>query len=80
MVITGNETVWLSVSGIGKKEVLEGLGFEIEKSGLIKLNGSYVRSPDGESNLHYDEVKAVVPDSLVVISDISELEGLSETP
>ena len=74
----GNIPVWISISGLDKKEVLEGIGFVIEKSGFLKCNGSYVRSLDGDKNVHYDEVKAVVPGSLAIITDVSEVEEFTD--
>ena len=73
-----NIPVWISISGLDKKEFLEGIGFVVEKSGFLKRDGRYVKSLDGDKNVHYDEVKAVVPGSLTVITDVSEVEEFTD--
>lgn len=69
--------VWLTVQGVEKREILEGLGFEIGESGILSLNGREVRALDNpEQRVKVAEVKAILPGSLTVITDISEIEML----
>ena len=68
-----DDLVWLTIEGLEKKEVLEGMGFKISKSGTLTLNGENVIS-FGET-VKAEDVKAVVPGSLTVITDVSEVES-----
>jgi ethanolamine utilization microcompartment shell protein EutS len=68
------DLVWLTIEGLDKRELLEGLGFEIKKSGILTLNGKEVKALDEDISVRADDVKAVVPGSLAVITDISEVE------
>ena len=71
--IMSDDLVWLTIEGLEKKEVLEGMGFKISKSGTLTLNGENVIS-FGET-VKAEDVKAVVPGSLTVITDVSEVES-----
>jgi len=69
--------VWLNIEGIEKREILEGLGFEIKRSGILFLNGKEVKTLDNpELPVRVVDVKAILPGSLTVITDISEMEML----
>lgn len=71
--------VWLTIEGLDKVEVLKGLGFEIdEKYNILSLNGKNVRTLDGSELVRVEDVKAVVPGSLAVVTDLSEIEPEDE--
>lgn len=67
--------LWLNIQGISKKEILEGLGFKVSKAGILSLNGEKIKAlDDPKIDVKIDDVKAIMPGSLKVITDISELE------
>jgi hypothetical protein len=68
--------LWLTFEGLDKVEILKGIGFEISSNGSLLLEGKEVKSIDGSENVKVDEVRAVVPGSLRVVTDISEMEPL----
>lgn len=71
------DLVWLNIEGVGKKEILDRLGFEIKRSGILFLNGKEVKTLDNpELAVKAVDVKAIIPGSLTVITDISEMEML----
>ncbi len=71
------DLVWLNIEGVGKREILEGLGFEIKRSGTLFLNGKEVTALDSPKlPVKVVDVKAILPGSLTVITDISEMEML----
>lgn len=70
--------VWLTLTGFEKQEVLEELGFSVDGKGYLMLNGEFVKSPEGTDKVRVDDVKAVIPGSLLVITDVSEVEELSD--
>lgn len=73
--MNSNDLVWLTIKGVDKREILEGLGFKIENNGNISLNGEKVTVVDDpEQFVKVSDIKAIVPGSLKVITDISELE------
>lgn len=69
--------LWLTFEGIDKEEMLKGLGFEISSEGLLFLNGKSIRNGDGDA-VNAESVKAIVPGSLTVFTDVSEIEDLLE--
>ena len=73
-----DDILWLMFEGLDKVEILKGMGFEINSSGYLFLDGKDVRSIDGSENVRADQVKAIVPGSLAVVTDISEMEPLFE--
>ena len=75
--MNSKDLVWLTIQGVDKREILEGLGFEINKSGVLSLNGKEVKALDNpEVKVRAGDVKAILPGSLTVITDISEIEML----
>jgi hypothetical protein len=75
--MNSKDLVWLTMQGVSKKEILEGLGFEINKAGVLVLNGEEVKAlDDPEVKVKAGDVKAILPGSLKVITDISEMEIL----
>jgi len=70
--------LWITVEGLDKVEILEGLGFKVLDSGILTLNGKNVLSSDGTGPVKAEEVKAIIPGSLSVVTDISELEPIME--
>ncbi len=75
--MNSKDLVWLNIQGISKKEILEGLGFEINEVGVLIQDGKKVTALDDPNvEVKADEVRAVLPGSLTVITDISELEIL----
>ena len=73
-----NDLVWLTIEGINKREILEGLGFVVNRSGTLTLDGKTVKAIDEDVDVKMDDVKAIMPGSLRVITDISELEILEK--
>lgn len=69
--------LWLTFEGIEKEEILKGLGFEINGEGLLLLNGKLVKKDRGDA-VKADSVKAIVPGSLSVFTDVSEVEDILE--
>ena len=73
--MNNKKLIWLTIQGIDKKEILEGMGFKIDKTGILFLEGKEVKAIDNpDVSLRISDVIAIVPDSLKVITDISELE------
>jgi hypothetical protein len=78
MVTHNKDFIWLTIQGVEKREILEGLGFRINESGILSLNGKEVTALDNpKEKIRAVDVKAVLPGSLTVITDISEVEMLS---
>jgi hypothetical protein len=76
-MMENKEWVWLTVQGVSKKDILEGLGFEVNKNGLLILNGEKVKAiDDPELDVKANDVRAILPGSLKVVTDISEIEIL----
>ncbi len=71
--------VWLTIDGANKREILEGLGFKVGSGGVLMLKGKKVKALDEDVDVKADDVKAVLPGSLTVISDLSEIEMYLET-
>lgn len=74
-----NDLVWLTIKGVDKREILEGLGFVVDRLGYISLDGKSIKAIDEDVDVKVDDVKAIMPGSLRVITDISELEILDES-
>jgi len=76
-----NELVWITVEGIEKRDILKGMGFKIDSEGILIHKGRKVKTVDDSGYVKADEVKAIIPGSVVgslkVITDISELEMIS---
>lgn len=66
----------ISVEGLEKVEILQGLGFDVSETGNLRLNGENVTSVDGTERVRVEDVKAIVPGSLAVVTDLSEMEPL----
>ena len=69
--------IWLTIEGIDKKEILEGMGFKIDNTGILFLEGKEIKAIDNpEISVKASDVKAIVPfsDSMAVITDLSEME------
>lgn len=65
------------MQGIDKKEIIEGLGFESNRAGNLVLDGREVKTIDDSAvNVKANDVKAILSESLKVITDISEMELL----
>ena len=69
--------LWPTFEGIEKEEILKGLGFEINGEGLLLLHGKLVKKDSGDA-VKADSVKAIVPGSLSVFTDVSEVEDILE--
>ncbi len=75
--MNSKDLIWLTMQGVGKIEILKGMGFEITKSGTLSLNGEEVKALDNhEIGVKPSDVKAILPGSLKVITDLSEIEIL----
>jgi hypothetical protein len=72
-----NKLLWLTFDGLEKAEILKELGFEINDAGLLLLNGKLVKKDSGDA-VKANSVKAIVPGSLSVFTDVSEVEDLLE--
>ncbi|MFG1449891.1 MAG: hypothetical protein AAE983_04540 [Thermoplasmataceae archaeon] len=69
---------WIKIEGLEKKEILEKMGFKIDDDGVLLINGKRAKSVDGTAYVKLGDVKGVVPGSLSLIIDISEVELLEE--
>jgi len=74
----GKKLLWITIKGLDKVEILEGFGFKVLDSGILTLNGKMVMSSDGTGPVKAEEVKAIVPGSLSVVTDVSEMEPIIE--
>lgn len=73
--MNNKKLIWLTIQGIDKKEILEGMGFKIDKTGILFLEGKEVKAIDNpDVSLRISDVIAIVPGALKVITDISEME------
>ena len=75
--MNSKDLVWLTIQGVDKREILEGFGFEINRAGALILNGEKVKALDDPNvDVKANDVRAILPGSLKVITDISEMEIL----
>ncbi len=70
----------LEIEGLDQRDILEGLGFVIDEKGYLYKDGKPVLSKIDNSNVKAEEVEAIVPGSLEVLSDPFEVsEYFSDT-
>lgn len=74
--MTSAELIWIRIEGLEKREILEGLGFTVSEEGYLSLGGEEAKSLDGTPRVNMKEVKAIVPGSLALITDVTEVELL----
>lgn len=74
-----NDILFIKFEGVEKNEVLEGLGFEVDSHGFLLREGRHVKTHDGSSNVKVDDVKAVLPGSLDIITDLIEAQDYFKT-
>ncbi|MGC8726330.1 MAG: hypothetical protein ACP5RS_07165 [Thermoplasmata archaeon] len=72
------DLLWVRIDGIEKDILLKYMGFDITEAGVLMLNGKPVKTIDGNDQVKVEYVKAVLPGSLSVITDISEVEQYSD--
>ncbi len=69
--------IWITIEGIPKPEILEGLGYTITVKGNVMLNSVLQTTGDG-SLIEVKDVLAIVPGkekgAMRIITDITELE------
>jgi len=77
-----NDLIWINFTGVGKEDVLKGMGFEILEDGKLLLDGKEVHSITGMKNIHIEEVEGIVPSNdeqkFGVIVDVNEMEILEK--
>lgn len=65
---------WIKIEGLEKQEILAGMGFRITADGYLKIDGKNATSIDVTTGIKVSDVKGIVPGSLALITDISEVE------
>jgi exopolysaccharide biosynthesis protein len=65
----------IEVKGLDKEEILISMGYEISKDGLLLRDGMRVKTRDNSGYAKAKDVKAILPGSLEVITDLSEAES-----
>ena len=80
LLMTSNKNIILiKFEGAQKSEVLEGMGFEVDEHGFLLREGRNVKTHDGSSYVKINDVKAVLPGSLDIITDLIEAEDYFKT-
>jgi hypothetical protein len=74
-----NNILLIKFEGVQKSEVLWGMGFEIDERGFLLREGKNVKTHDGSAYVKIDDVKAVLPGSLDIITDLIEAEDYFKT-
>ncbi len=69
-----NDILLVRIVGMQKTEILEDIGFNVDSNGFLLRGGERVKTRDLSSYVRADDVKAVFPGSLEVITDLSEAE------
>ncbi|MCW6168953.1 MAG: hypothetical protein LVQ96_04050 [Thermoplasmatales archaeon] len=69
-----NNILLINFQGVEKEEILEGMGFSIDKNGYLLKEDKRVLTHDRSSYVRIADVKAVLPGSLDVITDLIEAE------
>ncbi|MCW1309994.1 MAG: hypothetical protein QXP04_04860 [Candidatus Nanoarchaeia archaeon] len=73
-----NDMLLIKFNGLDKKEILENMGFEV-RGDYVFLNGNRVQTRDKTDFVKVENVKAIVPGSLELITDITEEEDYFES-
>lgn len=68
-----NDLMLIKVEGLQKEQILESLGFEI-RDGYLYRDGKEVKTHDGSNYAKTEDVIAIMPGSLDVVTDLTELE------
>lgn len=74
-----NNILLIKFEGVQKSEVLEGMGFVVDEHGFLLREGRNVKTHDGSAYVKIDDVKAVLPGSLDIITDLIEAEDYFKT-
>jgi len=74
-----NDILLIKFEGVQKREILEGLGFSVDRHGYLLRNGEKIKTHDGSAYAKVDDVKAVLPGSLDIITDLIEAEDYFKT-
>ena len=69
-----NEVLLVNFNGVEKREVLEGMGFKVDKNGYLLREGNKIKTHYGSAYVKIQDVKAILPGSLDVITDLIEAE------
>lgn len=69
---------WIKIEGLDKEEILKNMGFIILDNGYLDINGRRAASVDGTTGIKVSDVKGIVPGSLALITDVSEVELIEE--
>lgn len=68
-----NNLLLIKLEGLEKEEILKDMGFQFDH-GFLTKDGKRVKSSDGSAFAKVEDIKAIVPGSLEVITDLSEAE------
>ena len=69
---------WIKIEGLEKDQILKNMGFTVDQNGYLYINGRGAESVDGTTGVKVTDVKGIVPGSLALITDISEIELIEE--
>ena len=69
---------WIKIEGLDKEDILRNMGFTISGNGYLNIDGRGATSVDGTSGIKVSDVKGIVPGSLALITDVSEVELIEE--
>jgi hypothetical protein len=69
---------WIKIEGLDKEDILKNMGFTISSNGYLNIDGRGATSLDGTSGIKVSDVKGIVPGSLALITDVSEVELIEE--
>ncbi len=69
---------WIKIEGFEKEDILKSMGFIISDTGYLDIDGKRAASVDGATGIKVSDVKGIVPGSLALITDVSEVELIEE--
>lgn len=74
-MVKKQDTLLVELKGLDKEEILQSMGYEISKYGFLLRDGARVKTRDGSEYAKAKDVKAILPGSLEIITDLSEAES-----
>ena len=74
----GTVKQWIKIEGLEKEDILKSMGFVISNNGYLDIDGRRAVSIDGTTGIKVSDVKGIVPGSLALITDVSEVELIEE--
>lgn len=74
-----NEVLLVNFNGVEKQEILEDMGFKVDKDGYLLREGNKIKTHDRSAYVKIQDVKAVLPGPLDVITDLIEAEDYFKT-